>query len=240
MSCERYFDQIDALMERVRKNDLDSIHAAAELVAQTIMSGSIVQAFGCGHSRAAAMEISMRAGGLVPVKLVDEPSCGRYEKIPGAGTKFISEYDARPGDLFIIVSNSGVNPMPLEIAAYVKNLGCKVIALTAVEVSSKDAAQTPEGKRLFELADVTLDLHSCYGDAAIEVAGVPTKICGTSSVMSDILLNGVMLEAVEIMVEKGFEPPVLRSGNLEGGEDYGRRLIMRYYDRLLRNHTYYI
>ena len=55
-----------------------------------------------------------------------------------------------------------------------------------------------------------------------------------------MLLDSVMLEAIEIMVERGFEPPVLLSGNIEGGEDYGRKLMMKYMDRLMRNHTYYL
>ena len=239
MSCETYFNHVRALMDEAQKDDLEAIHAAAVLVAETVMRGGIVQAFGCGHSRAAAMEIAMRAGGLVPVKLIDEPSQGRYEKVAGVGAAFMSQYDARPGDLFIIITNSGVNPMPVEVAQHARKLGCKVIALTAVEVCR--SATVKEGaKRITELADVVLDLHSCYGDAAIEVEGVPTRVCGTSSILSAFLLNGVMLEAIETMVQKGFQPPVLLSGNIAGGEEQGRKLIMQYYDRLLRNHTLYI
>ena len=239
MSCETYFDHVRALMDRAQKQDMEAIHAAADLVAETVMRGGIVQAFGCGHSRGAAMEIAMRAGGLVPVKLIDEPSQGRYEKVPGVGTAFMSQYDARPGDLFVVITNSGVNPMPIEVAQHAKKLGCKVIALTAVEVCQN--APVKEGaKRITELADVVLDLHSCYGDAAIAVEGIPTRVCGTSSILSAFLLNGVMLEAIETMVQKGFQPPVLMSGNIAGGEEQGRKLIMQYYDRLLRNHTLYI
>ncbi|MEN6593533.1 MAG: SIS domain-containing protein [Clostridiaceae bacterium] len=239
MSCETYFDHVRALMDEAQKTDMEAIHAAAALVAETVMRGGIVQAFGCGHSRAAAMEIAMRAGGLVPVKLIDEPSQGRYEKVPGVGTAFMSQYDARPGDLFVIITNSGVNPMPVEVAQHARKLGCKVIALTAVEVCGSTPVK--EGaKRITELADVVLDLHSRYGDAAIEVEGVPTRVCGTSSILSAYLLNGVMLEAIETMVQKGFQPPVLLSGNIAGGEEQGRKLIMQYYDRLLRNHTLYI
>ena len=240
MGCERYFDRVLSLLDEVRAHDVPRIREAAELVADTVMRGAIVQAFGCGHSRAAAMEIAMRAGGLVPVKLVDEPSQGRYEKVPGVGKKFMSEYDARPGDLFIIISNSGGNPMPIEVAQHAKRLGCRVVAATALAVSEAEAKKAGAGSRLHELADVVLDLHSEYGDAAIEVPGVPTKVCGTSSVMAALLLNGVMLEAIEIMVARGYEPPVLLSGNIEGGEEYGRKLMMRYHDRILRNHTLYI
>jgi len=85
-----------------------------------------------------------------------------------------------------------------------------------------------------------LDLHSCHGDAAFDVEGVPSRVCGTSSVMAAMLLDSVMLEAIEIMVSRGYEPPVLLSGNIEGGEDYGRKLMMKYMDRLMRNHTYYL
>ena len=234
MGYERYFDHILTLLNEIKVQEEQSIHEAAQLVAKTIMKGSIIQAFGSGHSRAAAMEISQRAGGLVPVKLLDEPSQGRYEKVKGVGTTFMQEVDARPGDCFIIISNSGSNPMPLEIAACAKKAGCHVIAVTAKEIASQN-----EGVHLHDLADVVLDLHSCHGDAAMVVEGVPSKVCGTSSVCADVILNSVMLEAIEIMVEQGYEPPVLLSGNVEGGMEYGRKLVMRYMDRLLRNHTYY-
>jgi len=240
MRCERFMDHIVSLMDEVKKNDLPAICKAAELVADTIMGGGIVQAFGCGHSRAAGMEISQRAGGLVPVKLLDEPSQGRYEKVPGVGTRYMTECDVRPGDLLIIISNSGGNPMPLEVAGFAKKVGCKVIAVTALEVSKEEKEKHPEKPRLFELADCVLDLHSCHGDAAFAVEGVPSKVCGTSSVMAALLLDSVMLEAIEIMVERGYQPPVLLSGNVEGGEEYGRKLMMQYMDRLMRNHTYYL
>ena len=234
MGYERYFDHILALISELKEQEADAIHTAADIVADTIMKGSIVQAFGSGHSRAAAMEISQRAGGLVPVKLLDEPSQGRYEKVKGLGTVFMQEVDARPGDCFIIISNSGNNPLPIEIAACAKKAGCRVIAVT-----SREIANQKDGVHLHDFADAVLDLHSCEGDAAMTVEGVPSKVCGTSSIAADVILNSVMLEAIEKMVEKGFEPPVLLSGNVEGGMEYGRKLVMRYMDRLLRNHTYY-
>jgi len=240
MRITRYMDHIASLMEEVKRNDLPAIEQAATMVADTIMGGGIVQAFGCGHSRAAGMEISQRAGGLVPVKLLDEPSQGRYEKVPGVGTRYMTECDVRPGDLIIIISNSGGNPMPLEVAAFAKKVGCRVIAVTALDVSKAEKEKAPDKTRLYELADCVLDLHSCHGDAAFTVEGVPSKVLGTSSIMAALLLDSVMLEAMEIMVERGYEPPVLLSGNVEGGEEYGRRLMMKYLDRLMRNHTYYL
>ncbi len=234
MGYERYFDHILTLLSEIREKEADAIHQAADIVADTIMKGSIVQAFGSGHSRAAAMEISQRAGGLVPVKLLDEPSQGRYEKVKGVGTVYMQEVDVRPGDCFIIISNSGNNPLPIEIASCAKKAGCHVIAVT-----SKEIANQKEGVHLHDVADVVLDLYSCEGDAAMFVEGVRSKVCGTSSVCADVILNSVMLEAIEKMAEKGYEPPVLLSGNVEGGMEYGRQLVMRYMDRLLRNHTYY-
>ena len=58
MRVTRYFDHIASLVEQVKATDLPAIEEAAKLVADTIMGGGIVQAFGSGHSRAAAMEIS--------------------------------------------------------------------------------------------------------------------------------------------------------------------------------------
>ena len=239
MSYCDYFDTISAMMDKVRREDAQQIHDAACLVCDTVMGGGIVQAFGSGHSRKGAMEISRRAGGLVPVKCLDEPSQGRYEKVEGVGTEYMRECDVRAQDAFVLISNTGINPMVIEIAECAKKRGCKIIAVTALEVSCAMKSKHSSGKKLYELADVVLDTKSVYGDAAMSVEGVPGKVCGTSSIICDLLLNGMMLEAIELMVERRFEPPIFMSGNVPGGVEQGERMIKKYHDRLLRNHIYY-
>lgn len=201
---------------------------AGHIVAEAIMRGGIVQAFGSGHSLAAALEIAGRAGGLLPVKTVEEETFGRYEKIAGVGTEFTKYWDLRKDDCVIIISNSGRNPLIIELAMFVKSLEVPLIAVTAVDASRSAPSRHPSGKRLFELADVVLDNHSVDGDAAVQIDGLKTKVGPTSTVASALLLNQTMIFAIEEMLERGYDPPVLMSLNVDGGPEFNERLMEKY------------
>lgn len=41
-------------------------------------------------------------------------------------------------------------------------------------------SRAKSGKLLYECADVVLDNKSSFGDACLEVEGIPTKVSGTS------------------------------------------------------------
>lgn len=77
-----------------------------------------------------------------------------------------------------------------------------------------------------------LDNHSGFGDAALEIEGLDTKVCGTSSFAATLLLQQTMFEAIKIMVEKGFEPPVYMSANVDGGHERNLAIENKYADRI--------
>ncbi len=234
MSCELYFDVIIDLMEEIRATQKDNIRSAAEIVAQSIMSGGILQAFGSGHSLAAAIEICGRAGGLIPTKFIEDSSRGIYETIEGVGTKLMEMSDFREQDCLVLISNSGRNPFSIEIADYAKKCGVKIIVVTSLEVSKTMTSRHSSGKKLYEFADVVLDNRVAEGDASIKLEGMPVKVCGTSSIAAALLLNSTILEAIEIMLSKGYVPPVFMSANVDGGPEFNKRLTDKYADRLRR------
>lgn len=210
MSCEKYFQEVEALLKDIQATQKGNIHKAAEVIAESIMNGGILQTYGSGHSYAAAIEIAGRAGGLIPAKVIEEKALGKYEVVEGVGTKLIENAYADKNDCFVIISNSGRNPLGIEIAQFAKNHGCKLIVVTSYEVSKKLTSRHSSGKMLYEFADVILDNRGVEGDAAIEVEGLPVKVCGMSSVSAAVLLNSSALEAIELMVSKGYVPPVDR------------------------------
>ena len=179
------------------------------------MAGGIIITFGSGHSIVGAKEIVSRAGGLFPTKMIKDPSDGIFEQLEGSGLALTKRVEILPEDVMVIVSNSGRNPTGIEIAMKAREIGAKVIAVTAVEASKKLTSKHSSGKRLYELADVVLDLHSCEGDAAITVEGVEGKICGTSTIATVGLLQSMILHATETMVSRGFIPPVRISANVD-------------------------
>jgi len=229
-----YFKTIEALLKEVEETQSANITKAAHMIADSIMNGGILQAFGSGHSLAAAIEITGRAGGLIPAKLIKEPAFGNYESIEGVGTIFIKKADFRKEDVVVLISNSGRNPLPIEIAMKVKSVGAKLIVVTSLEASKKLSCRHSGGKNLWEFADVILDNRVAFGDATIEVPGLPVKVCGTSSISAAAMLNAAVLEAIQIMVSKNHVPPVYMSANVDGGTAYNEKLTNQYADRLNR------
>lgn len=234
MSYELFFDVIDDMIKDVKNTQGDNVNKAAEIIADSIMNGGIIQAFGSGHSYAGAIEIAGRAGGLIPTKVLEEPSRGKYETIEGIGTKFMEDVDIRKNDCFVLISNSGRNPLIIEIANWVKEKGNKVIVVTSLDVSKTMTSRHSSGKMLYDFADVILDNRGVEGDAAVKLPGMETKVCGTSSITAAILLNATVLQAIEIMLSKGYVPPVYMSQNVDGGPEFNKKLKKQYADRLNR------
>ena len=122
--------------------------------------------------------------------------------------------------------------MSIEMAAYIKKKGNKLIVVTALEVSKNSTSRHSSGKLLYEFADVVLDNQSMFGDAALEIEGLDTRVCGTSSFSTCLLLQQTIYEAVKDMVEKGYEPPVYKSANIDGGREFNNILEQKYGDRI--------
>jgi uncharacterized phosphosugar-binding protein len=46
------------------------------------------------------------------------------------------------------------------------------------------------------------------------------------------IAHRMVMEAVAVMVERGLEPPIFRSANLPGGDEYNAKLLERYRNRV--------
>lgn len=236
MGCltNRYFNAINELLEKLKVEQEENIMKAAEIIANSVMNGGIIQTFGSGHSYGTALEISGRTGGLIPTKLLREPSTGIYERIEGVGETFAKECDFRKDDCIVIVSNSGRNPLSIEIAKIAREKGVKIIVLTSYKISKDLKSRHSSGKKLFDYADVILDNMGVYGDSVLDVDGIPVKVGATSSIAGAMLLNCAVLEAMNIMIQNGYTPPVFMSANVDNGLEYNDKLLQKYKDRLNR------
>jgi len=232
MGYEKFMQVLDGMVGEIISTQGDNIRAAANLVCQSIMKGGILQAFGSGHSYATALEICGRAGALIPAKAMEEPAHGDYETIEGVGREYIKKSDIRPDDIVVIISNSGRNPLPIEVAAYTREKGAKIIVVTSLNVSKSLTSRHSSGKLLYEYADVVLDNRGVYGDAAVQLEGLPQKICATSSITGSILVDCMMCEAIEKMVSDGYLPPIYTSLNVDGGSDANQYHIEQYAQRI--------
>ncbi|MQS75149.1 SIS domain-containing protein [Companilactobacillus halodurans] len=230
-----FFDEVSRLAQVLEKDESDHIHQAAQIVAKSIMSGGITQAFGSGHSYAAAIEVSGRAGGLIPSKIIQDPAGGYYETCEGVGKHLMHRVDLKKNDVLFLISNSGRNPEILEIADEAKKIGTSIIVVTALKSSKMSTSRSSLGTLLYQYGDVVLDNHSKFGDAALNVPGFDSKVCGTSTVSATLLLQQVIFEAIKLMVKKGFNPPVYKSANIDGGPEYNENLENKYADRIFHS-----
>ena len=236
---------LDALRRVIELNDRQ-VRAAARLMADRVAAGGVIQAFGTGHSQASVTEIAGRAGGLIPsnrLSLTDLVLFGGagpgaldplLERDPAVAAKIYDLIAPRPEDLFVIISNSGVNMSVVEMALLASDRGHGLIAITSRAHSTAVAAQHASGHRLLDVADVVLDNGAPLGDAILDY-GAGQRVGGVSTLTSVMLIQMVVAEAVTLLAERGVEPPVYASANVPGGYERNLELEGRYGSRLRRS-----
>lgn len=225
---------VEELLKDVEGSQRENVEKTAQAMASAIEKGGIIQAFGAGHSNAGALELTHRAGGFIPSKNIKEPAQGAYESVEGVGSSFMKKVDIRKEDIVFVISNSGRNPLPIEVALGAKQKGATVVAVTALNASKKLKSRHSCGKNLFEIADIVLDNRIPEGDACLDVIGIKQKVCGMSTITTSVLLQACTYRAIEILVTKGIIPPVYMSQNVDGGREYNEEIEKNYIERLYR------
>jgi uncharacterized phosphosugar-binding protein len=223
-----------------------SIDEAVKLTADALDAGGVIQAFGTGHSEAFAMEIAGRAGGLIATnrialrtlvlrggRNISELGGAEFERDPNIGENLVSLFDVQPNDIFIIASNSGVNGSILGVALAAKARGHKLIAVTSLEHTNRVTPKHPSGKRLSEVADVTIDNLAPFGDSTMELED-GTGIGSVSSLTAAFIAQRITIGVAEAMRQRGKKPPVYISANIPGGDEHNRALEDLYGDRIRR------
>jgi uncharacterized phosphosugar-binding protein len=235
--ADTYYERANGLLARAREANAPTIARLGPLIGQSIARGGVVHTFGSGHSEIVAREIVGRAGGLVCVTGIIDPTGGFIENLPGYGEALAARYDRQyqlnPGETVIVVSNSGKNASPIDVALYAKAKGLTVAALTCLAMSRATPSQHPSGRKLFEVADHVLDNCGVPGDALVDVGG-GVSAGPTSTLVGCSLLNWLMLSVTEWLQANGHPLPVLRSQNVAGAIERNRELAARYRGRLSR------
>lgn len=228
---EKFYATIRDLVDKIEKTQSATIHELAKKLAKILADGGILYTFGTGHSHMMAEEPMARAGGLIQVKGIMEPELmdlhrnksTHIERLPGYAELVFNLHGIRQKDALLIISNSGRNPAPVEMALKAKKEGILTIALTNIAHSNSVPSRDPSGKRLFEICDYVLDNCGIPGDAALAVEGRPYRVSPTSTIAGAVILQALTAEIVGAMLEIGCEPPVLGSGNMDGNDDRNRR-----------------
>lgn len=225
-----YLDAFCTVLSRAQAANVGSLPAAAGLVADVVAGDGIVYVFGSGHSQLVALDVNRRAGSIVPLQVVFDPTWGASELVEGYGRSLLSDFAFTGADCLVVISNSGTTAAPIEVATAARSAGTPVIVLTAVEASLAARSRHSSGRRLCELADIVLDNGNVGSDVALRVG--PVGVGATSTVVAAALLHEVLVEAVLSLAARGIEAPVYRANAEEGGREHNARLRERYLGRL--------
>ena len=236
-----YADSIHALLKQIEATQAEKIQAAAVVLAETIAHDGIIYTFGTGHSHLIAEDVVYRAGGLVPIDAILEPSLTGHtqvhksetmERVEGIAEVIINYYDIQAKDALIIISNSGRNAAPIEMAKIAQERGCKVIAVTSISHSQGTTSRHSSGKKLFDYADIVIDNQAPKGDTIMQLDGMPAPIGACSGVTGLFIMQMMMVATCQTLLEKGIQPPVFRSGNLDGSDSYNKTMMQKYAGRI--------
>ncbi|HZH62576.1 MAG TPA: SIS domain-containing protein [Metabacillus sp.] len=236
-----YFEKIQEKLQLVLAQERKTMEAVAEKIANTIQSNGIIHLFGCGHSHILSEEMFYRAGGLVPVKpmLIEELMLHKgavkssyLERQNDYAEGFMNDQDIQPQDLVIVISTSGINPVPIDVALHAKNQEAYVVGISSFYYVDGQASRHNSGRFLSEVVDLALNNHVKKGDAALTYEHSPTPFGPTSTVIGAVMLNAIFAEATKIMINNGFEAPVFLSGNIDGADEHNQRLIEKYSNRI--------
>ncbi|MFA9556892.1 SIS domain-containing protein [Evansella sp. AB-rgal1] len=236
-----YFQKIEEKLKMVLLNEQKQMELAAEKIAESIQGGGIVQLFGCGHSHILTEEVFYRAGGLAPIKpIFHEPlmlhegvvRSSQLERQNDYAASFIQSEDIHETDCMIVLSTSGRNPVPVDVALFSKQKGAYVIGVTSITYSESQPPRHKLGLRLGDVVDLVINNHSEIGDAVLFHDEIEVPFAPTSTVVGATIVNSIFAEAIKIMTSNGFEPPVFLSGNLEGADGHNSVLVEKYKGRI--------
>jgi len=237
----QYIKEVTKLLLTIETKEKDVLKQAAEKVSKGIQHDGIIHLFGCGHSHILTEEVYYRAGGLVPIHpILHEPlmlhegaiRSSKLERENDYASNFIEEQDIRDQDIVIVISTSGRNPVPIDVALFAKGKGAFVIGITSIVYSTSQPSRHKSGKHLYHVVDLVINNHAPKGDALLTHEKVLSPFSPSSTVVGAAILHAIFAEVIVHLAYEGVEPPILLSGNVEGSDDHNHRLISKYSDRI--------
>lgn len=242
--AKAYIDGVIQLLQRITEEEMPALRDAAKIMAEAIAQGKRIFAFGCTHSSLPIQDLVYRAGGLMLINPLFGPGIASLdvrpatmssaiERLQGYAQALLDNNPIGAGDVLILVSVSGRNAVPVEMAQLARERGIKVIGVTSRVYTDAFASRHPSGKKMYEFADVVLDNKVDQGDAMLQAEGVPQKFCPASGVTSTALLQALVAATVEELLARGITPPIFLAANVDGGAEYNARLLAQYKDRIL-------
>lgn len=239
-----YYDHATRLLEQVREHELPAVEQAASLCAQRIADGGLVFLFGSGHSRMMCEEMTPRQGCFPGFVAMVELAVSTHasivgtnglraplylEKFEGYAEQLLSSFKFGPNDVMMVISTSGIRPLPVEMAMGAKDRGMSVIAMVSRQHCENSPANHSSGKKLIDVADIVLDNHCPPGDCAVELDGLEWRTGPISTITGTMLINMLRCRTAEVLLDRGIKPELLPSHHFIGNDSVEEQLE-RFYE----------
>lgn len=236
----RWLAEVMSILQAILDTQGEKIIQVAERVADTIQRDKVVHMFGSGHSNMIVQEAFSRAGGLAAVNPLLEQfltplnsgKSGKMERLSGLGEIIFQHYEVQADEVLFVVSNSGINAVPVDMAIAGKEAGLFVVGIMSLQHSRSIPSRHPSGMRLCDVADIVIDNCGKPGDAALHLESTEVRVAPTSTIAGCFIINSIVAEAVGILVQHGISAPVFLSANIQGGDDFNKQLRAKYRQRV--------
>lgn len=229
---QQYLQKCQGLIETVSNQESD-ILAAANLFAKSILAGRIVHVFGSGHSRIMVEEMWPRYGSFPGFNPIVELSLTFHnlvvgangqrqamflENVPGLAEQILRNFDLSEIDTALVISSSGCNVVPIEMAEIFQKKGIKTVGIISKAHSEVSISKKKDGKKLQDFCEIVLDSGAPVGDAMIKIEGLETPVSPGSTIGSCMIINSIKAELANILTKAGHPPKVLTAGAVIGVE----------------------
>jgi uncharacterized phosphosugar-binding protein len=241
MTATTFLSRMLAIGQRIHETQLPAIRAASHIAADSIAAGRMLHLFGAGHSALPVMEAFPRIGSFVGfhpilelplsfngqvVGQMGQRQASFLERVEGYAEVILSNYAFSPQDSMLVISHSGINALPVEIAAGARNRGMKTIVVTSIEHTEAQIARHRFG-RLRDNADVVIDNCTPNGDALVEVPGLQSRVASGSTIAAMLIIDAMVAEIAALLTQRGHPLHVYPSHNIATDAGAERAMISR-------------
>ena len=241
IDAKRFEDELSSLLDTLYDSQKDNIEATAEAFKECIENDGVVHVFGSGHSVGLGIDIKNRVGSLIPIHIMEMSDFvtkggvpvqeyldtkNIFERKPGVAQKLYELYDIKAQDIFVIISNSGINGIVIDIADLAKQNNHQVIVITSMKHTLVEQPRHPSGKKLYEFGDIVVDNCGPHGDALIQTDTV-AKVCSVSSICNNCIAQAVAARTIELLKQDDYELPILT-----GDENHDNEILEKYEGRI--------
>jgi uncharacterized phosphosugar-binding protein len=245
--AQTYLQKSRGLIDIV-ESQLPAIEQAADLFAKTILAGRMVHVFASGHSRIMLEEMWPRYGSFPGFNPIVELSLTFHnlvvgangqrqamflENVSGLAERILRNFALSPIDTALVISSSGCNVVPIEMAQLFQKAGIKVVAIISKAHSERSKSNHSQGKKLQGFADLVLDTGAPPGDAMVKIEGLDTPVAPGSTVGGCLLINSIKAELADRLTKAG-HPPTVLSGVAVVGAERAKSLFEAAYDEHAR------